>query len=222
MAARSAGIVIRTGRGVCCVRIQQRPLLVATNQWGPQKAGVFVVYAYNKDPCLLQPISGARRRQGCLLCAHTTNTPACCNQSVGPAEGRGVCCVRILRRAFSHRTLRPAACIIMAPRSIMITLKELESMRIICDAQGQRPLSNSYPTYVHLIAPLQGHHAAVQLKLTPFKPPQFPKQTLFSPYYRYTQCCQKISLQRCVETAVQTILHAFYQIGRWNLSDRDW
>ena len=115
--------------------------------------------------------------------------------------------------------LRPPACIVMAQD---ITPEELEEARRIFDPQAQRLLSESDPTHVHLIAPSQGHYAAVQLKLTPFQPPQFREQTLFYPHYRYTQCCQEISHHFYVETTIQMILRAFYQIGRWNLSDQAW
>ena len=110
--------------------------------------------------------------------------------------------------------------------SSFICEEELERARRICAsyAEVQRPLSKSCPTYVHFVAHLHSHYAAVQLKLTPFKPSEFREQTLFHPYYQYSQCCQKIApdFQPHIGTVVQTILSAFYQIGPWNLSDQTW
>ena len=111
--------------------------------------------------------------------------------------------------------------------SSFIDENDLERARRICApyAKVQRPLSKSHPTYVHFVAHLHSHYTAVQLKLTPFNPSQFPEQTLFHPHYQYSQCCQENApdFQPHIGTEVQTILSAFYQIGpSWNLSDQAW
>ncbi|KAL2049571.1 hypothetical protein ABVK25_010150 [Lepraria finkii] len=94
----------------------------------------------------------------------------------------------------------------------------------LCANQARRPLSERNPTYIHFISDLNQHHAAVQITITPLSLPQIQKQTIFYPRYRYVTCCRDISLEdaQCrIEKAVQCIIDAFYQIGRWDLSNKE-
>lgn len=94
----------------------------------------------------------------------------------------------------------------------------------LCANHPRRPLSESNPTYVHFVSDLTRHYAAVQITITPFTLPQIRKQTLFYPTYRYITCCRNVSLEDAqgrIECAVQYIVDAFYQIGRWDFSEKE-
>ena len=88
-------------------------------------------------------------------------------------------------------------------------------------AQHQRQLSRSGPTYVRMEADFNEHRASILLAITPFRHPQFEKQTLFYPHFSYGVCCHNMP-QRQIITTVQNVLNTFYQIGRWDLSETTW
>ena len=88
-------------------------------------------------------------------------------------------------------------------------------------AQHQCQLSRNSPTYVRMEANFNEHHASILLVITPFKLPQFEKQTLFYPHFTYGVCCQNMP-QHQITTTVQNIVDTFCQIGRWDVSEATW
>lgn len=90
---------------------------------------------------------------------------------------------------------------------------------------ARKRLTRNSPTYVHFIVQLDGHCAAVQTIITPFPLDQFPGRVGFSPRYRF-QVCHEGALTKnadqSIAQVVQSVIGAYFQLGEWDISTRDW
>ncbi|KAI9768146.1 MAG: hypothetical protein M1839_004173 [Geoglossum umbratile] len=113
------------------------------------------------------------------------------------------------------------------PNSYSFSQEEQTNAAKVYRNLRQCRLSRENPTYIHLTVELNGHWAAVQIVVTPRPHPQFRRQRIFSPLYRYNLCCQSGSSstedagRRKVSQAVQNIIGVNFQLGGWDFSDQD-
>ena len=90
---------------------------------------------------------------------------------------------------------------------------------------ARKPLARDHPTFIHFIASLDGHYAVVQIIITPYRLPQFPDQRGFWPQYEYQVCHEEALTEftgQRIAQDVQSIIGAYYSLGEWNISTRDW
>ncbi|KAH0562306.1 hypothetical protein GP486_003000 [Trichoglossum hirsutum] len=112
------------------------------------------------------------------------------------------------------------------PNSYSFSQEDQANAARVCQNLKQCRLSRENPTYIHLTVELNGHRAAVQIVISPRPHPQFRRQRIFSPLYRYSLCCQSRSssiedASRRISQTVQNIIGAYFQLGEWDFSDQD-
>jgi len=90
---------------------------------------------------------------------------------------------------------------------------------------ARRKLARDGITFVHFIAQLHGHCGAVQIIITPFSLPHFSDHLGFWPRYEY-HVCHEEALTECTDLSiaqvVQTIVSAYFRLGEWDISSKDW
>lgn len=89
----------------------------------------------------------------------------------------------------------------------------------------RKRLARNGLTYLHLVAQLDGHCAAVQIIITPFTLPQFPRQLGFWPRYQYYVCHKEAlteNTNHCIVQVVQSVVGAYFSLGDWKISNEDW